>query len=164
MPPLPYTPTDLLSDPDYQKGITVHFIAASNVYKRYFGHWKNVWLSEQILFEAIASCYCDIYRLQVFRGITHADIHKRTAFLMKWISKFRPVQIVTGTFTKQPADILANEIFAVEVALLLLNVEPDVFFRNSRANNYAKNMVYLLRFHCCNAICHAPVPSDSKIG
>lgn len=150
-PPRPYTPTDILTDPDYQDGIATHFLSASSVYKKYFGHWQQVRLSEQILFEVIASCYCDIYRLQVFRGIKHEDSHKRAAFLMKWISKFRPIQINTDKPTNLPANILANEIFAVEVALIVLNIDIDEFFRNRRLNGYAKNLVYLLRFHSCGA-------------
>ena len=124
---------------------------ASNVYKRYLGQWGNVYLNEQLLFEAIASCYCDIYRLQVFRGIQHEDMHKKAAFLMKWINKFRPIQIVTGVHTNQPTDILANEIFATEVGLTVMDVEPDNFFRDRRLDAYAKNIVYLLRFHSCEA-------------
>jgi hypothetical protein len=147
--PHPYTPTDILNDPDYQDGIAIHFVSASNVYKKYLGHWRNVYLNEQILFEAIASCYCDVYRLQVFRGIMHEDSHKRAAFLMKWICKFRPIQISTNNYINAPAIILANEIFAVEVALTILNINSDDFFRNSRLNGYAKNLVYLLRFHSC---------------
>jgi len=151
VPPLPYTPQEILNDPDYQEGIATHFIVASNVYWRCFSHRKHVWLSEQILFEAIASCYCDIYRLQVFRGISQEDVHKRTAFLMKWINKFRPIQIASGTYTDKHSVILANEIFAVEVAMVLLNIPPDELFSNSRTNVYARNMVYLLRNHSCNA-------------
>ena len=151
MPPLPYTPTELLSDPDYQKGIATHFIAATNAYSKYFGQWKNVWLSEQLLFEAIASSYCDIYRLQVFRGIKSEDKHKRAAFLIKWLTKFRPIQLVGGGYTDLPADLLANEIFAVEVALIVLNIEPEDFFKDVRFAGYAKNIVYLLRNHSCGA-------------
>ena len=147
MPPLPYTPTQLLNDPDYQDGITTHFIAATSAYAEYLGTWKNVQLNEQLLFEAIASTYCDIYRLQVFRGIKHEDIHKRSAFLMKWINKFRPVQIVTGTITNMSTDILANEIFATCVALTILNIDPHDFFTNDKLTTYSKNIVYLLRYH-----------------
>ena len=150
MPPLPYTPTQLLNDPDYQQGIATHFIAASKTYRDYLGvQWRNVCLNEQLLFEAVASCYCDIYRLQVFRGIQNEDIHKRAAFLMKWINKFRPIQIITKTYTNQSSDMLANEIFAVSVALVILNIGPEELLRDGRLNGYAKNIVYLLRFHSC---------------
>ena len=150
-PPRPYTPTELLNDPDYQNGMATHFLSASHAYRKYHGHWRHVQLSEQILFEAIASCYCDIYRLQVFRGIEHEDVHKRAVFLMRWISKFRPIQICTDKPTNLPTAILANEIFAVEIAMIVLNIDPDILFRNSQLNGYAKNLVYLLRFHSCGA-------------
>ena len=149
--PTSYTPSDILNDPNYQTGIATHFIVASRVYEKYLGHWKHVRLNEQILFEAIGACYCDIYRLRVFRNIANEDVHKRAAFLMKWISKFRPIQVVANKLIDKTSTILANEIFVVEVALTILNIVPEEFFRNSRLNNYAKNTAYLLRFHSCEA-------------
>jgi len=96
--PTAYTPSDILSDPDFRDGIIVHFILASRVYKKYLGRWEHVRLNEQILFEAIGSCYCDIYRLRIFRDIRQEDVHKRSAFLLKWICKFRPIQVVVDRF------------------------------------------------------------------
>ena len=149
--PTPFTAPDILDDPNYQRGIASHFIVASWVYKKYLAHLEDVRLNEQLLFEAIGSCYCDVYRLCVFRDIKHEDVHKRAAFLMKWIGKFKPLQLAANNVTNHLSNLLANEIFAVAVALTVMGIEPDKFFRNPRHNEYTHNMIYLLLFHSCEA-------------
>jgi hypothetical protein len=149
--PTPFTAPDILNDPDYQKGIATHFIVASRVYKKYLAHLEDVFLNEQLLFEAIGSCYCDVYRLRVFRDIKHEDVHKRAAFLMKWISKFKPLQMKADRVTSHLSNLLANEIFAVAVALTVMDIDPEKFLRNPRHNKYTHNIVYLLLFHSCEA-------------
>ena len=147
--PVAYTSSDILKD--YQNDIVKQFIIALNLYKKSMGHWNHLRLNEQILFEAIGSCYSDIYRLQVFRNIRHADTHKRAAFLMKWIVKYRPIQIVDNVVIRHVSTMLANEIFAVELALTMMNVKPEKFFNHHEFCNYSNNIVYLLRFHSCEA-------------
>lgn len=51
-----------------------------------------IYLNKYVLQHAVASYFCDMYRLTIFRGI-NADYHKLAAFLMKWVVKLRPVQI-----------------------------------------------------------------------
>ena len=151
MKPTALTAPAILADPDYQKGIATHFIVASQIYQKHLTHLECVRLNEQILFEAIGSCYCDVYRLRVFREIQHEDTHKRAAFLMKWICKFRPLQVVAGKVTKHISSLLANEILAVTLALTVLGIEPEKFLSDSRFTNYTNNIVYLLLYHSCEA-------------
>ena len=110
---------------------------------------KYLYLNKYVLKHAIESYYCDLHRLTIFRGIT-ADRHKQAAFLIKWLTKLRPVQIHADLVNPSAPVMLSNEYLAVAVGFVIL-------FRSVTAPNqiitvekgYIQNLVYLLHFHSC---------------
>ncbi|GHT10539.1 hypothetical protein FACS1894170_02800 [Planctomycetales bacterium] len=142
-----FTPQDILNDPNFQTGMTAHFIAAVESFDRYFKKWQDVSLNKHLLFAAIGSAYCDIYRLKFFRNLQQEDVHKRAAFLMKWIVKFVPIQLKDGS--KRVSAAISNEYFAITLAMTVMNIEPNRLLQNPKFKTYASNLVYLLHFHSC---------------
>jgi hypothetical protein len=147
-----YTPADIFRDPNIRRSIAIQYCAAQSGYAQYFRNQPELRLDKFTLFEAIGSCYCDLYRLKAFRGIQQEDKHKLAAFLIKWITKTQPIQINSGLgdTKKQKSGVnilLANELFATLTALTLLDISPEQFFTDERIKTYCTNFVYLLKFH-----------------
>ena len=89
-----FTAKDILAIPHIRESISKDYHICTEAYKDYFTKiGQSIELNSQVLHEALASAYCDMYRLTVFRGIKNADRHKRAAFLVKWITKLRPICI-----------------------------------------------------------------------
>jgi hypothetical protein len=103
--------------------------------------------SQDVMWEAVYSYFFDITRVKCFHtGIHHADSHKKAAFTMKWLMKFRPLQIAVplpdiDDAYKKKTVYRANELFAIEFALNFLRINQDQV-----PQNYIGNLVYTLRF------------------
>lgn len=138
-------PSQILDSLKMQETILRRLHLLCEIYENTFAGWKGVKLNEYLLREAVESCLCDIYRLKVFRGIQQEDEHKQAAFLVKWISKIRPVQVFDDS-SYNVTSLLVNEIFAVNVALVILNIIPSKLTIKSQ---YVSNLLYLLHFHPC---------------
>ena len=108
---------------------------------------NRIYLNKHIVQHAVESYYLDLYRLTVFRGIT-ADHHKQAAFLIKWIIKFRPVQIHADVFDPHLSALLSNEHLAIAVGLVVLfRSTTDSKRAIINEAEYICNLVYLLHFH-----------------
>jgi hypothetical protein len=143
-----YTPADILNNTELQYEIVKHYNLVIRVYEQCLcSQHKYIQLNKQLLFEAVGSCYCDIYRLKVFRNIQHEDAHKRAAFLMKWISKVQPIQIVQPT--NKTSVMLSNSMLAVAVAIFIMDIKFTTSPVKLELRKYADNLVYLLHFHQC---------------
>lgn len=94
---------------------------------------------------ASESYFKDLDRKKDFHVIEYADGHKRGGYWLKWIMRFRPVQ-VGDSKTLGIKALLANEHFALTVALRYVNVHPI----RLTANLY-RNMIYSLRFRHIDA-------------
>jgi len=96
-------------------------------------------INRQILHELCNSYFLDIDRKKLFHGIEYADAHKRAAYTVKWIMRFRPVQ------TKgRPVSIdvlLANEQLAMLVAFKKLNIPIEKV-----EECIIEHLLYMLRF------------------
>lgn len=77
-----------------------------------------------ILHHVAVSFWHDIIRLQAYHPIEIPDHHKKAAFLFKWISKFKPVQ-VANLYDKNPETskiyMRINELFSFFCVWPLLN-------------------------------------------
>ncbi len=110
-----------------------------------FQDWRGIFLHPDILFEAVASSYQDIYRLKFFRNVQWVDAHKKAAYTMKWIARMRPIQLHRGP----PATIAmfrVNAWYAVRCGLVLLGVQSD-WASDPWWKNYTGNLAYLLHYH-----------------
>ncbi len=115
------------------------------IYATSFLEWSGIFLNPEILFEAVASSYLDIYRLKFFRGVHWVDEHKKAAYTMKWIARMRPVQIHGGAQLTKSV-LMANAWFAVIAGLTLLGVNSS-WKDDPWWANYTGNLAYLLHYH-----------------
>jgi hypothetical protein len=143
-----FTAEDILKIPHVRSGMLRDFAIAVRTYALYYKHVEtNTELSKQLLHEAVASAYCDMYRLTVFRGIQNADVHKQAAFLIKWIVKQRPIHV--HRYTSDSIFQYINELFAITVAMTIMKIQPDRLLADHNVVRYIDNLLYLLHYHAC---------------
>jgi len=143
-----FTAEDILKIPHVREGIVRDFSIATRIYTQHYKHFQvDTELNRLLLHEAVASAYCDMCRLTVFRGIRNADIHKQAAFLIKWITKLRPIHV--RHFPNKSALQYMNEAFAITIALHIMAIHPTELLANHKAMKYADNLLYLLHYHAC---------------
>lgn len=145
-----YTPRMILDQPGMKDKVAKQVMLAQKVFSVI--DRRNVfYLNEPLLLEAVEACYCDMFRLKTFRGISNEDRHKQAAFFIMWIAKLRPVQLLpgsSGSITKGVLEV--NEWFALYVGLTLLDVDPGLLVSNPQFSTYIRNLAYLLHWHHFN--------------
>jgi hypothetical protein len=72
-----------------------------------------VYLNKVLLHSAIVSYYYDIHRYKNFSGSGWANHHKQAAYTIKWIVRFRPIQINDKT------EEVTREIFDINLKFAL---------------------------------------------
>ena len=83
-------------------------------------------------------------RKKDFHEITYADKHKRAGYMIKWIMRFRPIQMESEQCCVRA--LLINEHFALTVALKFLRLSPDAI-----PPAFYYNLVYSLRYRHIDA-------------
>ena len=109
-----------------------------------------VYLNKDLLAIVIGSYFDDIYRYKLYSHSKRADNHKQGAYIIKWISKIRPIQILPNVeVTKEVLFINAEFAIFVGFSFLKLNIfdtiEPRFYkhliyetqYRNISGKNYA---------------------------
>ena len=74
----------------------------------------SVYLNPVLLQSAIRSYYLDIHKYKDFSGSVWANKNKQAAYTIKWLVRFRPIQIKEGT------KYLSEEIFDVNLKFALV--------------------------------------------
>ena len=74
----------------------------------------SVYLNTVLLRAAITSYYYDIHRFKDFSGSEWANKHKQAAYTIKWIIRFRPIQI------KESTKHISDEIFDINIKFALI--------------------------------------------
>jgi hypothetical protein len=98
---------------------------------------KNQWepegidglhLNEEILWVACVSYAHDLRRLSDFHSITIPDDPKKACYLVKWITRTRPIQFQATPLGSKPTKmrLFANELLALRVALGMLKFSPNI--------------------------------------
>ena len=124
---------------------------------------NSVYLNNDLLHAAIVSYYYDIRRYKEFAGSKWVNDCKKAAYTIKWIAKFRPIQIKeeeSRKITKTVFDI--NLIFALlcgfsfldksKVDLIMKNkVKADMQNKNKKENeekvsSFYDNLLYIIRY------------------
>jgi hypothetical protein len=117
---------------------------------------SSVYLNTDILSIVIKAYFDDIYRYKLPSHTVRADNHKQGAYIIKWLSKLRPIQILPNKEVLKEL-LFINSSFAIFVgfAFLKLNVfdviETNFYkhllsetqYRNISGKNYA-SILYLI--------------------
>ena len=117
---------------------------------------SSICLNEDILSIVIKAYFDDIYRYKLRSHTERADNHKQGAYIIKWLSKLRPIQILPDKeITKEL--LFINSAFAIFVGFSFLKcnaydvIEPSFYkhllsetqYRNISGKNYA-SILYLI--------------------
>lgn len=116
------------------------------------------YLDEQLLYAAVSSHFDDIYRFKDYSGTTWADAHKQAGYMIKWISRFKPIQVKENSSLECDNVISINAVFALFVGFSFLkpcvaqNITQDVFdhlvytllFRNFNSGKNWATITFLL--------------------
>jgi len=78
---------------------------------------KAVYLNEGLLHFVVKSYYDDIHRYKDYSGTTWANSHKQAAYTIKWIARFKPVQIKEECDNEND---LNNEIVDINLTFALM--------------------------------------------
>jgi hypothetical protein len=81
----------------------------------------SVYLNEVLLEAVVVSYYYDIHRYKEFSGSKWANRYKQAAYTIKWIVKFRPIQIRESAKTKASILLNINSVFALTCAASFLD-------------------------------------------
>lgn len=89
-------------------------------------YWGNgIILNEAILKQTTIAFFEDIIRLRTYHPINNPSKYKYAAFIFKWISKCRPIKILTDHANDYSEYYTrANAIFAIHCALAFLKCTP----------------------------------------
>lgn len=99
-----------------------------------FQNKRRIVLSMPVLYHACISYEFDLERWAPFHCITIPDNHKRAAFLFKWLSKLRPIKLLSGQhIAATPWELQANGYFALAAALGELRVNMWEFSASPEA-------------------------------
>jgi hypothetical protein len=111
---------------------------------------SSVYLNEDILSIVIKAYFDDIYRYKLHSHTERADNHKQGAYIIKWLSKLRPIQILPDKQVTKEL-LFINSAFAIFVGFSFLKcnaydvIEPFFYkhllgetqYRNISGKNYA---------------------------
>ena len=80
---------------------------------------SSLYLNKKLLACAVRSYFDDIEKFTLYSQSAFADNHKQAAYTIKWISKFRPIQILQETpITYESLEI--NGLYAIFAGFIFL--------------------------------------------
>ena len=88
-------------------------------------------MNYDILAEVVGSYFRHLKRFKEDQDIEWADRHKSGGFMMHWICRLKPIQIFVfredePSRSLEEVEILANELFAIQLGISCLNVPSDL--------------------------------------
>lgn len=107
----------------------------------FHGSYCGVELDPRIL-RACVESYSEDVRIHKLRnpGTGNIDPHKKAAFTIKWIVRFRPLQLIQSDFTSAPYKLVINEFYALFSGLSFMNIHVETI-----SADYMRNFIYNLR-------------------
>ena len=103
---------------------------------------QSVYLNDVLLYAAVSSYYDDIYRFKDYSCSKWADNHKQAGYIIKWISKFRPIQIRSKSVLVDRTVLTINAVYALFVGFSFLNRNVS----ESITPHYYNHLIYLLTY------------------
>lgn len=102
---------------------------------------SSIYLSKELLHCVVKAYFDDITRYKVYAGSEYADRHKQAAYTIKWMSRFRPVQIKEGI---EPDTVLLtiNEAFSLFAGFMF--IDPHLVCKISK--KFYKHLIYSLTY------------------
>jgi len=101
----------------------------------------KTYLNKHLLIVAIKSYYDDIYRFKLYSHSERADNHKQSAYIIKWLSKIRPIQILPDIEISDDV-LLVNASFAIFVGFCFINCNiADII-----SPHYLKHLLYMAQY------------------
>ena len=102
---------------------------------------ENIYLCPELLHCAVKAYFDDKERYKAYAGSEFADRHKQAAYTIKWINKFRPIQLKEGVEV-DAALVTMNQKFAIYAGFVFL--DPSVLTGISQ--DFFQHLVYTLTY------------------
>ena len=91
-----------------------------------------VYLNTELLLDALESYFKDIHRYKNYSGSTWANKQKQAAYIIKWLVRFRPIQIVKDANLEADEIIHINSEFALSCAFSFLGTKIADLVKQNR--------------------------------
>lgn len=98
-------------------------------------------LNKEILHCAVKAYFDDIIRYKNYAGSEYADKHKQAAYTIKWINKFKPIQIKENA-EMNTVLLTINQSFALAAGFLFL----DISVAENVSQKFLKHLMYVLTY------------------
>lgn len=103
---------------------------------------SQVSFNDGLLYAAVRSYYDDIYRFKNYSNSEWADSHKQAGYTIKWLAKFRPIQINLPQSPMPNVLFKLNATYAIFVGLTFLKSETEI----KLSAEYLDHLIYTLTF------------------
>ena len=102
---------------------------------------EAIYLNKELLHCAVKAYFDDIERYKAYAGSDFADHHKQAAYTIKWINRFRPIQIRENV--KMDTTLLTiNSTFALAAGFSFL----DKSVAEKISDRFFRHLVYVLTY------------------
>ena len=105
---------------------------------------SQIYLNKELLHCAVKAYFDDIERYKLYAGSDYADCHKQAAYTIKWINKFKPIQIRENAVV-DTAILTINAAFALTVGFTFL----DRSVVEGVSEKFFRHLVYTLTYRNC---------------
>lgn len=102
---------------------------------------NQIFLSRELLHCAVKAYFDDIERYKAYAGSEYADRHKQAAYTMKWINRFRPIQLRENAKADSVL-VTVNQRFAIYSGLVFL--DPSV--TAGMTEKFFHHLIYTLTY------------------
>lgn len=102
---------------------------------------SSIYLNKELLHCAIKAYFDDIERYKAYAGSEFADSHKQAAYTIKWINRFKPIQIREGVVMDTTL-LSINATFALTVGFVFL----DRSIVDGMTDRFFRHLVYMLTY------------------
>ena len=117
---------------------------------------KEFYLNKELLMLAIKSYFKDIYSYKLNSKTGLANEEKKCAYMIKWISKVKPIQIKSDVENISELTIYINSLFAVFAGFIHINLSnirgmlsteffDELFHKVHSENMHSNELVLLIR-------------------
>jgi hypothetical protein len=128
------------------------------------GGYKGLNINLGALHVAVKSWHDDLYRYRKYHKIAYPNKHKQAAFLMRWITKTKPIFPAVGQTAILPHQdysaqkyLTVNESFAVALGLRLMGIDVDML-----ESHVVGKLIYDFYYRSVNA--KHDVPDAGTVG